>query len=97
MSTRDEGVDCSRASVQLLTLIAEILDCPISALYGDETCDDDRTIELLELWYRIKEDQDRLKVLGILRNLAGTVPDAGIGGQPRKISTSMAKLKLDSK
>ena len=69
MVIRAKGGSGPTRSPQSLHLIAETLGCPLSTFYSGEMCDEDRTIELLRLWFQIEEDQDRLKVLGMLRTL----------------------------
>lgn len=75
MFSPNEGGAGSEHSTNLLARIAKVLDCPVSAFYDHGTCDQDHTIELLKLWFQITEDQDRLKVLGILRALTGSSSD----------------------
>lgn len=75
MSKPEQDGDDSGHSAKLLKLIAETLDCPVSTFYDRKTRDEDHTLELLRLWFQIEEDQDRLKVLGMLRTLSKSSVD----------------------
>ncbi|KQU18060.1 hypothetical protein ASG63_23715 [Methylobacterium sp. Leaf94] len=63
-------------SAFLLKRIAAVLNCPIEAF--SETAPDEiaQTVELMPLWLTIEHEQDRMKVLSIVRSVASTAAAA---------------------
>jgi len=68
----DISSDKSGQADDLLQRIAAALDCPVTNFYQSHPCEASQTAEMLRLWMLIEHEQDRLKVLSILRSAVPT-------------------------
>lgn len=79
-----DGTDCcSTRAASLLIRIATALDCPVEAFSKSASDEISQTAELMPLWLTIEHEQDRMKVLSIVRSVAPTITaaEACQGGQ----------------
>lgn len=73
MSKIDETDRCSIRAASLLSRIAVALDCSIEAFSKPVPDEVALTAELMPLWLTIEHEQDRMKVLSIVRSVAPTI------------------------
>jgi hypothetical protein len=73
MSKIDRADRCSARSAYLLSRIAAALDCSIEAFSEPAPDEFAQTVELMPLWLTIEHEQDRMKVLSIVRSATPTV------------------------
>jgi hypothetical protein len=95
MSNADEMDPCSTRAAYLLSRIASALSCPVEAFSTPALDQIAQTAELSPLWLTIKHEQDRMKVLSIVRNVAPTIamaiflnqraPIVCVGGDSRRV------------
>lgn len=76
MSKIDETDRCSVRAASLLSRIAGALDCPVEAFAEPVSDEVALTAELMPLWLTIEHEQDRMKVLSIVRSVAPTIATA---------------------
>lgn len=67
MLSNDEGDSGINRSTNLLSKIAETLNCSISDFTDKTSFELEKNIELLQLWSKLKHEQDRNMVLSFVR------------------------------
>lgn len=72
MSTKTQSCDHGGEQSVLLKKIADTLDCSVSDFVGPGSSDLSQTVELMHMWMTLEHEQDRLKVLALIRNIIPT-------------------------